>query len=363
MKKLDIYIIKKYLLTFFFAIIMITAIAVVWNLSEYIDKFIRHKLSLTTLAMDYYIYFIPWINGELWPLFAFLSVIFFTSRLARDSEIIAMLATGMNYTRILRPMLIAGGLIALLHWLGENYVIPKSTFHKTEFESEYIKRSMKKVLSNDVQFFIAPDQKIYCNYFKERDSSITTFRLETFDSTGQLLSMLKTKKLTYERDINKWRTKEYETRTFVGDEEIIYISEPNEVLDTTIAMYPDDFIRHSKQMEIMPTPQLREFVVKETQKGLDNTKSYQIEAYKRTAAPFTIIILTLIGACIGTRKVRGGLGIHLAMGVSLGALFTVVSKFSETFANNLDFAPLLGVWVPNIIFGVLSYYLLTKAQK
>jgi len=292
-----------------------------------------------------------------------LAVIFFTSRLARDSEIIAMLSTGMNYTRILRPMLIAGGFIALLHWIGENYVIPKSTFHKTEFESEYIKKSLKKVLSNDVQFFIAPDQKIYCNYFKERDSSITTFRLETFDSTGQLLSMLKTKKLTYIRESDKWQTKQYETRTYVGDEEIIYISEPNAVLDTTMAMKPEDFIRHSKQMEIMPTPQLREFVIKETQKGLDNTTHYQIEAYKRTAAPFTIIILTLIGACIGTRKVRGGLGIHLAIGVSLGALFTVVSKFSETFANNLDFAPLLGVWVPNIIFGAFSYYLLRKAQK
>jgi len=342
---------------------MITAIAVVWNLSEYIDKFIRHKLSLSTLATDYYLYFIPWINGELWPLFAFLSVIFFTSRFARDSEIIAMLATGMNYTRILRPMMLAGGFIALLHWIGENYVIPHSTYYKTEFESEYIKKSLKKVLSNDVQFFISPDQKIYCNYFKERDSTISTFRLETFDSSGVLLSMLKAKKLQYKRSTGKWQTKEYETRQFIGDEEILHISEAGEVLDTTLAMKPEDFIRHSKQMEIMATPQLRDFIVKEKQKGLDNTKSYQIETYKRTAAPFTIIILTLIGACIGTRKVRGGLGIHLAIGVSLGALFTVVSKFSETFANNLDFAPLLGVWAPNIIFGALSYYLFIKAQK
>ena len=206
MKKIDIYIIRKYLLTFFFAIVMITAIAVVWNVSEYIDKFIRHKLSLSTLAADYYLYFIPWINGELWPLFPFLSVIFFTSRLARHSEIIAMLATGMNYTRILRPMLIAGGFIATLHWIGENYVIPHSTFHKTEFESEYIRKSLKKVLSNDVQFFISPNQKIYCNYFRERDSTISTFRLETFDDTGQLRSMLKAKKIQYVRSTDTWMT-------------------------------------------------------------------------------------------------------------------------------------------------------------
>lgn len=363
MKKLDVYIIKKYLLTFFFAIVMITAVAVVWNLSEYIDKFIRHDLSIVTLIKDYYIYFIPWINGELWPLFAFLSVIFFTSRLARDSEIIAMLATGMNYTRILRPMLIAGGFIALLHWIGENYVIPRSTFHKTEFDSQYIKKSLRRVLSNDVQFFISPQQKIYCNYFKERDSTISSFRLETFDSTGQILSMLKANKLNYNIETDQWQTNQYEIRRFSGEEEELYISLPGESLDTALNLLPDDFIRHSKQMEIMATPQLREFISKEKQKGLQNTKTYSIEIYKRTAAPFTIIILTLIGACIGTRKVRGGLGIHLVMGVSLGALYTVVSKFSETFANNLDFAPLLGVWLPNIIFGALSYYLLTKAQQ
>jgi len=342
---------------------MITAIAVVWNLSEYIDRFIRNKLSLTTLFSDYYLYFIPWINGELWPLFAFLSVIFFTSRLARDSEIIAMLATGMNYTRILRPMLIAGSFLAILHWIGENYVIPRSTYHKTEFESEYIRRSMRRVLSNDVQFFISPNQKIYSNYFKERDSTISTFRLESFDSTGRLLSMLKSNKLQYIDSTGSWQTKQYEIREFTNDEEYIYLSKPSEVLDTVLNLKPEDFIRHSKQMEIITTPELREFIKKERGRGLDNTRAYEIETYKRTAAPFTILILTLIGACIGTRKVRGGLGIHLAIGVSLGALFTVVSKFTETFAHNLDFAPLLGVWTPNIIFGLLSYYLLTKAQK
>lgn len=362
MKKLDIYIIKKYLLTFLFAVLMITAVAIVMNLSEYIDKFINHKLSIKTVAFEYYLYFIPWINGELWPLFAFLSVIFFTSRLARDSEVIAMLSTGMNYMRILRPMLIAGAIIAMLHWIGENYVIPHSTLYKTEFESKYVKRSLKTVLSNDVQFFISPEKKIYCNAFYKRDSTLKTFRLETFDSTGNLISMMKANKLSYIAGENRWKAKDYELRSFDGMNEYITIGKGEE-LDTTLAILPDDFIRHSKQREIMTTPALQKFIEEEKNKGLDNTKSYQIETYKRTSAPFTILILTLIGACIGTRKVRGGLGIHLAAGVSLGALFTLISKFSETFANNLAFAPLLGVWLPNIIFGILSYYLLIKAQK
>ena len=341
---------------------MITAVAVVMNLSEYIDRFISNELSIGEVAFDYYLYFIPWINGELWPLFAFLSVIFFTSRLARDSEIIAMLSTGMSYVRILRPMIIAGCFVALVHWIGENYVIPHSTFHKTEFESKYIKRSLKTVLSNDVQFFISPSQKIYCSYFTQRDSSLDKFRLEHFDSTGVLTSIMKSQKLKYLKEEDKWRAKNYEIRTFDEEGEHLLLGKGEE-LDTTLAMLPADFIKHSKQMEIMVTPALRSFIKRENSKGLDNTKSYQIEAYKRTAAPFTIIILTLIGACIGTRKVRGGLGIHLAIGVSIGAAFTVISKFSETFANNLSFAPLIGVWLPNIMFGILSYYLLTKAQK
>ncbi len=362
MKKLDFYIIKKYLITFLFAIIMITAIAIVMNLSENIDKFIRHKLSISTVAFDYYLYWIPWINGELWPLFAFLSVIFFTSRLAQDSEIIAMLSTGMSYKRILRPMFIAGGLIAGLHWIGENHVIPKSTFYKTEFESEYVKRSLKTVLSNDVQFFISPQQKIYCDHFRSRDSTLSTFRLETFDSSGLLLSILKAHKLKYNVAKDNWTASDYEMRSFDGIDEYITVGH-GEKLDTTLAIVPSDFVRHSKQMEIMTTPALREFVVAEKAKGLSNTKHYSIEAYKRTAAPFTIIILTLIGACIGTRKIRGGLGMHLALGVSLGAVFTFISKFGEAFASTMSFAPLLGVWMPNIVFGLLSLYLLKKAQK
>ncbi len=340
---------------------MITAVAVVMDLSENIDKFIRHELSASTVLFDYYVYFIPWINGELWPLFAFLAVIFFTSRLARDSEIIAMLSTGMNYMRILRPMLIAGSLIAILHWVGENYVIPHSTYYKTEFENEY-KKKVKTALSNDAQFFISPLQKIYCNFYRKRDSTLSTFRLESFDDEGNLISMLKAHKLKYNLSSDNWTANDYEIRTFNGKDELLVIGK-GEKLDTSLAITPADFIRHSKQMEIMTTPDLKEFVIAEKAKGLDSTNRYQIEAYKRSAAPFTIIILTLIGASIGTRKVRGGLGIHLAMGVSIGALFTLISKFAESFANNMSYAPLIGVWTPNIIFGLFSLYLLSKAQK
>lgn len=362
MKKLDIYILKKFLLTFFYSILVISTVAVVMDVSERIGKLVSSGLSSYEIAQQYYMHFVPWINGELWPLFAFLSVIFFTSRLARDSEIIAMLSTGMSYVRILRPMLIGAFIVAGLHWVGENYLIPISTYHMNEFKSEHISKSVKSVRAFDLQFFISPTDKIYTASFKRRDSTIAYFRLESFDEEGRLVSLFKANELSWKEAPNTWTAKDYEIRSFHGINETIQYGN-GKTLDTVIAIVPGDFIQHSKQMEIMTSPDLREYIRREDSKGLDNTAQYNIELYKRTAAPFTIIILTLIGASIGTRKVRGGLGIHLAAGVALGATYTVVSKFAESFANNLTIAPLLGVWVPNILFGLLSIYLIRKAQQ
>ncbi len=350
-------------MTFFYTVILITMVSVAMDVSERIGKFISHDLGFWQVASEYYIHYVPWINGELWPLFAFLSVIFFTSRMARDSEIIALLSAGIDYTRILRPMMIAALLIATMHWVGENYIIPKSNYHLNEFKSKYIKPSLKTVLTNDVQFFIGPNQKIYCRYFTAKDSSLSKFRVEQFDSTGQLVSLMRADRLTYQSASDTWSAKDYELRTFSHDEEGLLIGEKNETLDTTLNMVPSDFIRHSRQMEIMTTPDLREHVRYEQAKGLDNTKKYIIEAYKRTAAPFTILILTLIGASIGTKKVRGGLGMHLAIGVAIGAGYVVISKFGETFASNLNVPALLGVWLPNILFILITAYLLRNAQK
>ena len=362
MRQLDFYIIKKYLVTFFFTVLLMTVVSIAMDVSERIGKFIMHELGFREVALEYYLYFIPWINGELWPLFAFLAVIFFTSRMARDSEIIAMLSAGIRYRRVLRPMMIAAILLAGLHWVGENYVIPHATFHKTEFESKYIKPTLKTTLSNNVQFFIAPNTKIYCSRFNKRDSSLTNFRLEQFDTQGQLTSVMKSNKLSYTGEDGQWTAIDYEIRDFNSlGEQITYGN--NKRIDTTLNMFPSDFVRHSKEMEILPTTTLQQHIISEKAKGLDNTKRYQIEVYKRTAAPFTILILTLIGATIGTRKVRGGLGMHLAMGLALGAIYTVLSKFTETFAHNLGFSALLGVWLPNIVFSILTWYLYKYSQK
>ncbi len=361
-KKIDRYIIRKYISSFIFTVFLITMVAIAMDVSEKINRFLSNNLSFKTVVLEYYVHFIPWINGELWPLFAFLSVIFFSSRMARDSEIIAILNSGVSYIRLLRPMLLAALIIAGLHWAGENLLIPKSTNLMTEFESEYIKRTIKSPLSNNVQFYISPGVKLYCRYYQTRDSSLQTFRLEQFNHQGELIAYMKSKNLKFKEEPNLWTARDYEIRYFNGLEESIELG-IGETLDTILPIHPDDFVRHSKQMEIMTTPNLRKHIAREKTRGLDNTTKYRIEVYKRTAGSFTILILTIIGACIGTRKVRGGLGMHLAVGVALGALFVLISKFSETFASNLSFAPLLGVWTPNILFGFISLWLVNKAQK
>ena len=171
MKILDWYIIKKFLGTFFYTVVIFTVVSVVINVSERISYFINAKLSAKEVLIEYYLHFIPWINGLLWPLFALISVIFFTSRMARDSEIISMLNAGMDFKRILRPMMISAVFIAGLLWIGNNYVIPFSTKEKVEFESEYFKRSNKKMLTNNLHWFISSNEKIFCRHYRTRDST------------------------------------------------------------------------------------------------------------------------------------------------------------------------------------------------
>ncbi len=361
LKKIDLYIIKKYLSTFFFTMCLITMIAVAMNFFENVDKFLADDVKWKDVFFTYYLNFIPWINGLLWPLFALLAVIFFTSRMASDSEIIAALSSGMSYNRLLRPFMLSGGFIALLLWIGNNFVIPNSSRIKNEFESEFIRRGNKTTLSTDIHFYLKPNEKAYFRLFSTRDSVARNFRIERF-SKGKLVYMLKSENLKYVKESGKWRMTDFEEHSINDMNEKMLIKK-NITKDTLFPFVPDDFVRYSKQMEMLTTLELQKFINKEKGQGLDTAKKYVIELYRRTADPFTIIILTLIGTAIASRKVRGGMGLHLAFGIIVGSIFVILSKFSITFATNLSLSPGLGVWMPNIIFSFIAYYLYSKAQK
>ncbi|MCB0649474.1 MAG: LptF/LptG family permease [Saprospiraceae bacterium] len=359
--KLDWYIIKKYLVTFAFTILMITIIAICIDFFEKVDKFQAADTTVKRIILDYYLNFIPWINGLLWPLFALLAVIFFTSRLARESEIISMLAAGVSYDRIMRPFFIAATFLAVLLWLGNNFLIPNSNRIKNEFESEYIKRTNKSTLASDQHFFISPQEKAYFRIFSSRDSTAYNFRVETFDGSD-LIKIFKADRITYIPDSNKWKATSYEIHTIDSLREHFQIFTDSSKM-IAYPFKPDDFVRYAKQMEMLSTHELRQFIEGERAKGLDTAKKYVIELYRRTADPFTIIILTIIGVSVASRKVRGGMGFHLATGIIIGAAFVILSKFTVTFASNLSLPAGLGVWVPNIVFTFVAYYLYLRAQK
>lgn len=360
-KKLDWYIIKKYLSTFFFVMVLITMVAVVIDFSDKTDKFVREELPLGQILGEYYLNFIPWINGRLWPLFALISVIFFTSRLAKNSEIISVLGAGVSYKRFLLPYIIAGGFLSFLLWVGNNYVIPKSNKIKNAFESTYIRKSQERTLGTDIHLYLEPSEKIYLRYYRKRDTTGTTFRYEKFDNK-KLIYFIKAKKIELKEMPNVWTLKEYEKRKFDGLNEY-YLSGKGESMDTTLDLTPKDFIRNTKEMETMTSPELTDFIQREKERGLSTAKKYNIEMERRQADPFTILILTLIGVAVASRKTRGGLGLHLALGVTIGAAYVVLAQFSITFSTNMSLSPRLGCWIPNLIFLFVALILIGKAQK
>ena len=361
LKILDRYIIKKFLSSFLFVILIFSMMAVIIDFSQNVEEFIDEKLPAAQVAKEYYLNFIIFINGLLWPLFALISVIFFTSRLAYNSEIISILNAGVSFRRFIRPYLIGAGIIALTHLILNHFIIPISNKARLDFFHSYIMKESDKGNTRDVHMFIEPNTKIYVRDYFKRDSFARNFRLETFDQS-RLRSFIEAEELRWMGRPNKWQLSNYEIHRFDSLGETIVVGGKAK-LDTTFSLTPEDFVRYDDTREMIPSNRLSEFIEEERLRGVGNTKIYEIELYRRTADPFTIIIVTLIGVSVASRKVRGGMGLHLALGVALGAVFIFLSKFSITFATNEALSAFLGVWIPNIIFTLIALLLIMKAQK
>lgn len=361
MKLLDRYIIKKYLGTFFYSVMLISMVAVVINVSENIGKFLDNNVGLGEIAFDYYLNFIPYINGLLWPIFALLAVIFFSSRMARDSETIAILSAGVSFYRILVPYLIAASIIAAMLWYGNHYLIPRSSIPKNEFESKYFYVAATKSLGTNIHSYLNPNEKVYVRYYRTKDTSGQVFRLERFKG-DKLSYLIKASRIRIKELPNTWTLFDYEKRHINDMDEDILVAK-GESMDTILNITPNDFLKETKLLENTTSPELRSYVKSERERGLGTAQHIMVELHRRSADPVTILILTIIGAAIASRKVRGGLGFHLATGVILGSLFVVVSKFSITIASNLSINAAFGMWLPNLLFGICAIVLVLKAQK
>ncbi len=360
LKLLDRYIIKKYLSTFFFVVLIFSAISSVIDFSEKIDDYIKQPCTKYQIIFDYTINFILFINGLLFPIYALIAVIFFTSRLAEDSEMISILNAGASFRRILRPYLVAAGIITALSLLMNHYVIPNGAKKKSDFERKYIYKSNDKGKKENVHLFIGNDQKAYIKFYRPSDSMMRDLRIETIKD-GEVKAILEAEVAQWKGLPNRWELQNTKIRSFEGMKETLFVR--REAKDTTLNILPEDFTFFADQKDRMTTFELLANINNEKKRGAFNPKNLEIELHRRTAEPFTIIILTILGLAIAGRKVRGGIGLQLASGIGLGAIFAFISKFSATFANSNDMPALLGVWIPNILFGTLCIYLVKNAQQ
>ena len=358
-RRVDWYIIKKFLGTYFFAIALIISIAVVFDVNENIDKFINNKAPMEAIVFDYYLNFIPYFSNLFSPLFVFIAVIFFTSKLAENSEIIAMMSTGMSFKRLLRPYMISAAFIAILTYGLGAYVIPKGNVKRVNFENTY-KRKKKAEYVRNVQLEVDTGVIAYIERYENYNKTAYRFSLDKFVDK-KLVSHLTARSATYDTtEVHKWTLKEYMIREMDGLRETII---KGDRLDSIIAMEPQDFLIQKGQQQTMTSSELDEYIAKQKRRGFANIKEFQIEYHQRIAMSFAAFILTVIGASLSARKVKGGMGLNLGFGLALSFSYIMFQTVSATFAVNGNTPPVVAVWIPNILYTIIAVYLYKKAPR
>lgn len=364
MKKLDWYILKKFLTTFFFCVFLFTIIAVVVDVSEKTDDFVKAGKSAGEVFTEYYLGFIPFIDALLFPLFVLIAVIFFTSKMAGRSEIIAILASGTSFNRLLLPYWIGGGLLALLLMFALAFVIPTANVKKTAFEEKYIN------VNSTYNPLVANHQRSI--YF--RIDSFTYAGIRNYDTTtkfggpffmhrikgNELVYNLRSQSIQWDTATKKWKLSNVIERTFNGMQEKVKTEATRMV---TPLFKPLDLSRDEYAKDKLSSPQLHQYIQEQQLRGTEGLNTLQVEEFRRLATPVSVLILTLIGAVLASRKVRGGSGAHLAVGFVTGALFILMDRFSTIFSTKGNLPPVIAAWLPNVLFTFVAVYFYRKSPK
>ncbi len=357
LKRLDKYIIRKFLGTFFLAIGLIILVAVVFDFSEKVDDFISHKAPLRDIVVQYYLNFIPFFSNLFSYLFVFISVIFFTSKMSVYSEITAILSTGVSYRRLMVPYMISALFIAVLSFFLSNYIIPYSSISRLEFEAKYFDKQYGTP-ERDIHKQIDDGVFIYVESFSRRNNWGGKFSIEKFEK-GILKSKLMAESIRWDSINKTWKLKDYVIRNIDGLKETP-ISGAS--MDTTLNLSPDEFNRNASIVESMTTPQLKRFIKREFSRG-HRDPYYDIELHKRYAGPFAVFILTIIGVALSSRKVRGGIGMHIGFGIALSFSYILFMQISKEFANAGELTPFMAVWLPNFVYAGIAVILYRLAPK
>ena len=358
-KKLDLYIFKKFMGTFFGAILLIIGIVIIFDISEKIDDFVTNQAPLKEIIFDYYLNFVPYFMNMFSPLFVFLSVIFFTSRLTANSEIIAILSGGVSYHRMMVPYIAGATLLALLS-LGLNlYIIPKSNKDKVKFEEQYIKEKRKKTL-RDVHYQIAPGQFVYAESFSTWNNTAYKFTLEEIED-NELVSKITAESAVWDSTAGAWRLNKYFIRDYTDALQDKIKSGAR--MDTVINLSVSDFYHSANTVETLDRRELNDMIKTQRMRGDAEVVYALIEKQNRYSLPFSAFVLTIIGVALSTKKRRGGIGWNIALGIALSFSYILFMKFSQMFVFTGALPVTLAIWLPNVLFTIIAIVLYRLAPK
>ena len=336
MKRLDWYIIRKFLGTFFFSIVLILSIAIIFDLTEKMDDFFENQVPLQEIIFDYYLPFIPYYMNMFSSLFIFISVIYFTSKLAGNSEIIAIQAAGMSYHRLMLPYAISASLLFVLSVVLGGWVIPKSSERMLHFTDKYVERFTTENARN-MQLEVEPGTVLYIESFQKRSGIGYRCSIERFE--GKTLVMRTTADRIYYDSLYNWQQ------------------------DITLSITPEELFITAQHAKQMTTPELRRYMDRQRERGSGNVKAFEVEYHKRWALPLGAFIMTLLGVTMSSRRVRGGMGKNLGIGTILTAAYILFSTVSTTFSVNNVMSPFMAAWLPNLVFLAISIPLYIRASK
>ena len=355
--RVDRYIIRTFLTTLVFSIALILAIAVVFDVNAKISDFLKPEVPLSKIFFHYYLNFIPYYANMFSPLFVFISVIFFTSNLAANTEIIAMLSSGMSFRRLLRPYMVAAAIIALVTYLLNAFIIPSGNKVRLAFEDQYLRSKVAKYTSN-IQIAIDKDVYLYIREYESQERIAYSLAVDEFKGRS-LVSRMTADEARYDT-LDRWHLQDFHIRRFSGLRATDTVGYD---LDTNLRIRPSDFLVNEKDVEKMRNDQLERYIARQKERGASNTKLFQVELHKRYAAIFSAFILTFIGCVLSAKKMKNGLGINLVIGFSLCLGYIVATTVTAQFSNVGMMAPWLAAWLPNFVFVLFAFLLWRKAPQ
>ena len=354
-KLLDRYIIKKFLGTYIFAILLLLAIVIMFDVNEKFDAFLKAPLRAT--IVDYFINFLPYFINQFSPLFVFIAVIFFTSKLAGNNEIVAMLTSGVSFRRLLWPYMFSAFVIAAATWVLGAYVIPPANVKRIDYQNTYVKNRRVDYGSN-IMLMVAPGEIAYMARYDNISKSGSRFSLESFDENKQLTSRLTALAIKWDT-LYSWRVQDYVIRDFKDGREFI---RKGAQLDTVIPFEPRDFLIAKNDHEKMTTPALMEYITRQRNRGVANIQSFEVEYHRRYAMCAAAFILTIIGMSLSSRKVKGGIGLNIGIGLALSFSYILFMAITQSFAYSGLTSPLVAMWIPNILYAIVAVILYRRAE-